>query len=154
MSDDNKVKDVADRLRGRNGEQALSQAREAGKQLAAQTGKMQEAREVSGPKPTPRGPEQSAGDPAVRHRQILDQKQNGLVNSGRGAAPAPQAEPAKAVAEKQPAKDVAAVAKDQRIAEAAKGFREAGVSGGKAANDVGRAAPTPAVQQQNRGRGR
>jgi hypothetical protein len=85
----------------------------------------------------------------------LDQKQNGLVNSGRGAAPAPQAETAKAP-EKQPAKDVAAVAKDNKtVADAAKSFREAGVSGGKAANDVGRAAPTPAVQkQQSQGRGR
>src|ERR1700676_5502949 len=110
MPDDTRLKALADRLRGRGGEQAVTQAREAGKQLAAQGVKMQEAaRQVSGPQPTPRGPTQSAGDPAERHRKILDQKQNGLVNSGRGAAPVPQAEPAKAVAEKQPAKDVASV---------------------------------------------
>jgi hypothetical protein len=145
MSDDNKLKALADRLRGRS-EQATTQAHEAGKQLAAQGVKVQEVGGVNGPRPTPRGPTQSAGEPAVRHRQILDQKQNGLVNSGRGAAPAPQTEPAKALAEKTPAKDVAAVAKDQTIAEVAKGFREAGVSG-KAANDVGRAAATPAVRR-------
>jgi hypothetical protein len=152
MSSDTKLKTLADQLRGRGAEQALGQAREAGKQLAAQGVKVQEA--GGGPKPTPRAPEQSAGDPAVRHRQILDKQQNGLVNPGRGAPPAGAQEPAKTAGEKAPAKDVAAVAKDKTVAETAKSLREAGVSG-RAANEVGRAKDTPAVQkQQSQGRGR
>lgn len=120
-------------------EQVLAQVRDVGKQLAAQGVKAQEAGQQSSP--VPRRPEQSAGD-AVRHRQILDKQQNGLVNSGRGAPPAAS-------------KDVAAVAKSKSIVEAAKSLRESGVSG-RAANEVGRAKDTPAVhqQQQSRGRGR
>ncbi len=107
---------------------ALSELRELGAQLSAQVGKVSTVNEISSPSATPKiAQEQYA---AVRERHI---------------------------AEKQPQQQIGTPAggKDKGLAEAAKGLREAGVTGGRAANDVAPAKQTPAVDhKQSRGRGR
>jgi hypothetical protein len=63
------------------------------------------------------------------------------------------------VAQKKPQNQIGApgggAGKDKSLAEIAQGLRQAGVTGGRAANDVARPKETPAKQQkQERGRGR
>lgn len=116
---------MADRLRGK----AAGDAREAGQQLSQQVGKMQTVKEISGPAATPK-PAQEQNAP-VRERHV---------------------------AEKQPQNQLGApggMAKDKSLAEIAQSLRQAGVTGGRAANDISPAKQTPTVEQkQSRGRGR
>jgi len=145
--DNQDLKAYADKLRGID-QKSLGQAKEAGKQLAAQ-GKLQEVSGNAGPAATPRV-QQAQGGPAERHRHVLDAKQQQLV----GSAPGGQAQQAPAAAKAPPDKSIAAVAKgnDDLKAIAAK-LREGGVSGRGAANEVARPSQTP-NQAQKKGLGR
>jgi hypothetical protein len=103
-------------------------AAEAGKELSQQVGKMQTVKEISSPSATPK----------------VTQEQNAAVRERH-------------VAEKQPQQQVGtpATGKDKGLAEIAQSMRQAGVTGGRAANDVAPAKQTPAVDhKQSRGRGR
>jgi hypothetical protein len=105
-------------------------AAEAGKQLSQQVGKVQTVKEISAPAATPKiSQEQNA---TVRERHVTEQKPSqGVPDKSQGAG------------------------KDKSLAEIAKGLRQAGVTGGRAANDVAPAKQTPAVEhKQSRGRGR
>ena len=100
---------------------------EAGKQLSQQVGKVQTVKEISAPSATPKiAQEQNA---AVRERHVTV-KQPQQIGSPAGG-------------------------KDKSLAEIAQSMRQAGVTGGRAANDVAPAKQTPAVEnKQSRGRGR
>jgi hypothetical protein len=105
-------------------------AAEAGKQLSQQVGKVQTVKDISAPTATPKmTQEQSA---PVRERHVTEKAQQNQMGSPPGGA-----------------------GKDKSLAEIAQSMRQAGVTGGRAANDVARAKDTPAVDhKQSRGRGR
>ena len=105
---------------------AMNESREAGKQLVQQqVSQPQVAQEISGPRPTP-GMGQTQTTP-VRERHVAEK-----------ASPAPPQ-----------------AGKDKSLAEIARDLRQAGVTGGRAANDISPAKHTPAVEQkQSKGRGR
>lgn len=127
--EDNKLQSLADRLRGT----AASVARDTGKQLSQQAvGKAETVKEIGSPAATPKL-SQGQTEPA-RQRSVTEKKQNQIGSPGG----APEQKPAQ-----------------EKLAEVAKGLRESGVTGGRAANDVAPAKNTPAVEQkQSRGRGR
>ncbi len=104
-------------------------AAEAGRQLSQQVGKVQTVKDISAPTATPKmTQEQSA---PVRERHVAEKQQNQIGSPPSGAG------------------------KDKSLAEIAQSMRQAGVTGGRAANDVARAKDTPAVDhKQSRGRGR
>jgi hypothetical protein len=107
---------------------AVGDAHEAGKQLSQQVGKVQTVKDISAPGATPK----------------IAQEQNATVRERH-------------VAEKQPQQQIGTPAggKDKGLAEIAQSMRQAGVTGGRAANDVAPAKQTPAVEQkQSKGRGR
>jgi hypothetical protein len=136
--EDNKT--LADRLRGKT----VADVREAGKQLSQQVGKAQTVKDISAPAPTPKL-SQGQTEPA-RQRHVTEKQQNQIGSLGGGA---PEQKPAQE-------KSVSAAGKDKNLAEMAKGLRESGVTGGRAANEVvAPAKNTPSVEQkQSRGRGR
>jgi hypothetical protein len=130
------LKTMADRLRGLD-QKTASEIRQVGKQLADQVGKLQDASEIKGPSATPKaGRGQPEASSAERHRHVKDQQQKELIGG--------------------PRTDQAAAAKtDKNLAEMAQKLREAGVTQGRAANDVAPPKQTPAVERnESRGRGR
>jgi hypothetical protein len=138
--EDNKA--LADRLRGK----AVSDVQTAGKQLARQTvGKAQTVKEISAPTATPKiSQDQNAPS---RERHVAEKQQQNQMGSP------PQAE--QKPAQSAPEKSVSAAGKDKSLGEIAQGLRQAGVTGGRAANDISPAKQTPQVEQkQSRGRGR
>ena len=102
-------------------------AAEAGKELS-QVSKAQTVKDISGPGATPKiAQEQNA---AVRERHVTEKQPQQQIGTPAGG-------------------------KDKSLAEIAKSMRQAGVTGGRAANDVAPAKQTPAVDhKQSRGRGR
>ena len=102
-------------------------AAEAGKQMSQQVGKVQTVKEISSPSATPK----------------IAQEQNAAVRERH-------------VAEKQPQQQVGTPAGGKDLAEIAKSMRQAGVTGGRAANERSTPAKqTPAVDhKQSKGRGR
>jgi hypothetical protein len=117
---------LADQLRGKVGRDA----QEVGKQLSQQVGKVQTVKDISAPTATPKiTQEQSA---QVRERHVTEKQQQNQIGSPAGGA-----------------------AKDKSLAEIAQSMRQAGVTSGRAGNDVARPKDTPAVEhKQSRGRGR
>jgi len=103
-------------------------AAEAGKQLGQQVGKVQTVKDIGGPTATPKmTQEQSA---PARERHVAERQPQQQVGPAAGGA----------------SKDLAGIAQS---------MRQAGVTGGRAANDVAPAKQTPAVEQKpSRGRGR
>ena len=163
--DTNENRLLADRLRGLD-QQALTAAREAGRQVAGQVGKVQNVGQSGGPTASPNlKRDQEAPSSAARYRHLQEKQQQELKGGPPGqkavenAAPVQQTAKApgqeKAGTQRLPEKPAAAVAKDKNLAEIAKNLRESGVTAGRAANDVARPTQTPeAAQKQARGRGR
>ena len=153
--DKNEARLLADKLRGVN-QQALGEARQAGRQVTNQVSKMQTVSESGGPGATPKAQQdQNPPSSAARFRHVGEKDQQAVAQRP------PAAKTIESVAKnQQPVKapdqgKVAAVAKDKNLAEMAKGLRENGVSQSRAANDVATPKQTPEqVQRQSRGRGR
>jgi hypothetical protein len=151
----NEARLLADKLRGVN-QQALGEARQAGRQMSNQVGKMQTVGESRGPNATPKvSQDQNPPSSAARFRHVGEKDQQAV--SQRPPA-ANTIEPT--VKNPQPGKvldqgKVAAVAKDKNLAEMARGLRESGVSQSRAAKEVATPKQTPEqAQRQSRGRGR
>jgi hypothetical protein len=134
-------KTLADRLRGL----AASNAHEVGKQLSSQVGKVQTVKDISGPAATPKIAQEQSNP--VRERHVAEKQEQNQI--GRPAGQVEQ-RPSQTVAEKS-----VDTGKDKSLAETVQGLRQAGVTGGRAANDVAPPKQTPEVaQKQSRGRGR
>ncbi len=103
---------------------------EAGKQLSQQVSKVQTVQDISAPSATPKMTQEQSSP--LRERHVAEKQQQNQMGSAPGGA-----------------------GKDKSLAEIAQSMRQAGVTGGRAANDVARAKDTPAVDhKQSRGRGR
>jgi hypothetical protein len=154
--DTNENRLLADRLRGLD-QQTLTAAREAGRQVAGQVGKMQNVSQSSGPTASPNlTRDQDAPSSAARYRHIQEKQQQELKGGAPGQK-AVESAPGLQQTAKTPdqEKPVASVAKDKNLAEVAKSLRESGVTAGRPANDIARPTQTPeAAQKQSRGRGR
>jgi hypothetical protein len=138
-----KLREMADRLRGK----AMSDAQAVGKQLSQQVGQAQTVKEIGGPAATPKLAQDQSGP--ARQRHVTEKQAQNQIGSPAGGAP--EQKPVQSA----PEKSVGAAGKDKSLAEVAQQLRQAGVSSGRAANDVAPAKQTPAVDhKQSRGRGR
>jgi len=139
------LKAYADRLRGID-TKALREVQQAGKEIADRgVGKLHEVSRSNAPSPTPIAGNQSGPGATERYRHIKEKETAELVKSppggqqaGKGTNTPAQEKPGPAGQEKSPG-------------DVARQLREAGAEK-RAGNEIGKPAPTPPAQKQQRGR--
>ena len=150
--DTNEARQLADRLRGLD-QKTLSAARDAGRQVAGQVGKVQSVSQSGGPTATPNvARDQGAPSSAARFRHIQEKDQQQAIGGSRGQQPAQAAAGLQQTAKAPP---TASVGQNKNLAEIARSLRESGVSNSRPANGIARPTQQQEMsQQQARGRGR